>query len=299
MATVDIGKVRPTFEGEWLANRTYEAMSIVMRNGTAYQSARSTPISALPENENSIYWFPIGRSGENGVDGADGKDGEMGPPWPQPPISDSITAPDSATYASSMAVYTLNAVAQDVVTSVAELGGQLTEVINTNITDINASIAETQAKLDTQIAELTALITARIPRGIITMWSGSATDIPTGWALCNGNNGTPYLMNRFVVAAGDTYSPHATGGANTHEHTLTVNGHTLTAAQMPTHGHSLPTYIGTLGSTGSMALSTGDVSYSHAATATNGGGMAHSHVAWASWSNNIPLYYALAYIMKL
>ena len=29
-------------------------------------------------------------------------------------------------------------------------------------------------------------------RGII-MWSGTAADIPTGWALCDGTGGTPDL----------------------------------------------------------------------------------------------------------
>ena len=34
-------------------------------------------------------------------------------------------------------------------------------------------------------------------RGII-MWSGTAADIPTGWALCDGTGGTPDLTDRFI-----------------------------------------------------------------------------------------------------
>ena len=30
-----------------------------------------------------------------------------------------------------------------------------------------------------------------VPTGFIGMWSGSASTIPTGWALCDGTNGTP------------------------------------------------------------------------------------------------------------
>ena len=41
-------------------------------------------------------------------------------------------------------------------------------------------------------------------RGII-MWSGTAADIPTGWALCDGTNGTPNLTDRFVLGAGKAY----------------------------------------------------------------------------------------------
>ena len=38
-----------------------------------------------------------------------------------------------------------------------------------------------------------------IPRGCILIWSGSATNVPSGWALCNGENGTPDLRGRFVL----------------------------------------------------------------------------------------------------
>ena len=54
-----------------------------------------------------------------------------------------------------------------------------------------------------------------VPSGFIGMWSGSASTIPTGWALCDGTNGTPNLTDRFVLGAGKTYQPGATGGAAT------------------------------------------------------------------------------------
>ena len=47
------------------------------------------------------------------------------------------------------------------------------------------------------------------------MWSGSAETIPTGWALCDGTNGTPNLTDRFGLGAGKTYQPGATGGTAT------------------------------------------------------------------------------------
>ncbi len=40
-----------------------------------------------------------------------------------------------------------------------------------------------------------------VPRGGIIMWSGSETEIPTGWALCNGANQTPDLRGRFIMGA--------------------------------------------------------------------------------------------------
>jgi microcystin-dependent protein len=50
-----------------------------------------------------------------------------------------------------------------------------------------------------------------VPAGAIIMWSGAS--VPSGWALCDGTNDTPNLVNRFVVGAGSTYSLDATGGS--------------------------------------------------------------------------------------
>ena len=54
-----------------------------------------------------------------------------------------------------------------------------------------------------------------VHREIILMWSGSTDTIPAGWALCNGQDGTPDLTDRFILGAGKTYQPGATGGAAT------------------------------------------------------------------------------------
>ena len=51
-----------------------------------------------------------------------------------------------------------------------------------------------------------------VPSGSIIMWSGSIGSIPAGYYLCDGNNGTPDLRDRFVVGAGNTYAVGNTGG---------------------------------------------------------------------------------------
>lgn len=66
-----------------------------------------------------------------------------------------------------------------------------------------------------------------IPLGGIIMWSGAT--VPAGWKLCNGNNGTPDLRNRFIVGSGSTYSIGDKGGA------ASV---TLTAEQTPLRAHT-------------------------------------------------------------
>ncbi len=35
-----------------------------------------------------------------------------------------------------------------------------------------------------------------VPRGAIVMWTGQVDQIPAGWVLCDGNNGTPSIRNR-------------------------------------------------------------------------------------------------------
>lgn len=122
-------------------------------------------------------------------------------------------------------------------------------------------------------------------KGIIVMWSGAVVDIPTGWALCNGANGTPDLRNRFVVGAGDTYAVGATGGSNTH---------TLTAAEIPKHSHryNQNTYSAitaqiVIGAPNAQGLVSGVTTSD---TTDTGSGSAHE---------NRPPYYALCFIMKL
>ena len=51
-----------------------------------------------------------------------------------------------------------------------------------------------------------------IPKGTILPWYGKSSDIPDGFALCDGTKGTPDLRNRFLVGAGSNYSLGDTGG---------------------------------------------------------------------------------------
>lgn len=67
-----------------------------------------------------------------------------------------------------------------------------------------------------------------LPVGGIIMWSGST--VPLDWHLCDGEDGTPDLRNRFIVGIGGSYTMGNTGGSN---------AITLTEAQMPTHSHTL------------------------------------------------------------
>lgn len=41
-----------------------------------------------------------------------------------------------------------------------------------------------------------------MPAGLICLWSGELADIPSGWAHCDGSNGTPNLVPREYVGPG-------------------------------------------------------------------------------------------------
>lgn len=58
----------------------------------------------------------------------------------------------------------------------------------------------------------TATSSSNVPSGAIFIWSGAEATVPTGYTLCNGQNGTPNLQNSFVVGSGSTYSVNNTGG---------------------------------------------------------------------------------------
>ena len=150
-----------------------------------------------------------------------------------------------------------------------------------------------------------------IPSGTIIIWSGSIATIPLGYHLCDGTNGTPDLRTRFILGAGSDslnvtnwpsgwdikpsgyYNPGFTGGEWSH---------VITIAEMPNHNHAqifgqngyplrganLSNGWNPLGGSG-IEVSAGG-SGVQISTSFTGGSQPH---------NNIPLFYSLAYIMKL
>lgn len=128
-----------------------------------------------------------------------------------------------------------------------------------------------------------------LPAGCIIMWGGTIASIPSGWKLCDGTNGTPDLRDRFVVGASQDNG----GVAKTNvSGALTQTGgeakHTLTIEEIPAHTHSYRWYPSWRFSGDSEWGAKGSPDDSHQ-TGSAGGGQAH---------NNLPPYYALAYIMK-
>lgn len=135
-----------------------------------------------------------------------------------------------------------------------------------------------------------------VPSGGIILWSGSTGSVPSGWYLCDGTNGTPDLRNSFIVGAGNTYAVGATGGTAdaivvSHTHTATSvvtdpgHNHTLGAGQF--NGGQYATGAAPVGSGTTGTSFTGiTVATTNATSGTSG------------TNQNLPPYYALAYIMK-
>ena len=96
--------------------------------------------------------------------------------------------------------------------------------------------------------------------GMIILWSGNTGNIPTGFVLCDGNNSTPNLTDRFVVGAGSAYGVGATGGSSSvtlstanlpshnhsfsgsssHSHTINQHTHSFSGSGSNTHSHGVP-----------------------------------------------------------
>lgn len=120
-----------------------------------------------------------------------------------------------------------------------------------------------------------------VPIGSIIAWSGEPSNIPNGWSICDGTNGTPDLRNKFVLGSSSEKPMGTTGGAETH---------TLSVEEMPAHRHTNTIYtpwnIYGYGSGGGLNTATpnGDN------TGIAGGSKPH---------NNMPPFYTLYYIMKV
>jgi microcystin-dependent protein len=144
---------------------------------------------------------------------------------------------------------------------------------------------------DMIIARSTAAITAlqdevKVPIGGIIMWSN--TTIPTGWALCDGQNNRPDLRGRFVVgydpASIDYSQPGLTGGEARH---------TLTIDELPSHTHNANFRITDSGAEKPYVAARNSAvgaDGSQITTKAAGGGQSHE---------NRPPYYTLCYIMRV
>lgn len=128
---------------------------------------------------------------------------------------------------------------------------------------------------------------AYVPSGLIAPFSGAISAIPSGYVICDGNNSTPNLTDKFVIhadadAAG-THNVGETGGSHDHQHTgnifYTVDHiNIMRGADWGTENNTL--------------------AYAISATIDSAPGAASKPYSKVKSNTGTPPFHALAYIMK-
>lgn len=148
--------------------------------------------------------------------------------------------------------------------------------------------------------------------GMIMMWSGTVATIPSGWLLCDGTSGTPDLRNKFIIGANAddggvaktnvTGSYTQTGGSK--DAALPAHTHTATSAVSdPGHNHGMTNggFPDTFNSTVASPFRSGyftSTSFWSATTGITVNTTVASQGSGSETNNNLPPYFALAFIMK-
>jgi hypothetical protein len=171
--------------------------------------------------------------------------------------------------------------------------GTKADLASPTFTGIPTAPTASAGTSSTQIATTAFVLSNGVPSGAIMMWSGSVASIPSGWYLCDGNNSTPDLRNRFVVGAGSTYAVDATGGNKdaivvSHTHSVVDPGHSHT---FNAYNYGFDNYQGRVSMDSWSGASTPSTN-----SATTG--ISIGTTGSSGTNANLPPYYALAYIMK-
>lgn len=136
--------------------------------------------------------------------------------------------------------------------------------------------------------------------GLIGLWLGSVASIPINWALCDGNNGTNDLRDKYIKIALNSSELNGIGGSNTHNHGVINHTHTSTGGHSHTGstGGSLNNYIRRGANQGGGIVrfyDTHPISSVSTVTPTYSSNDLDSGVA----VNNEPAYLTVAYIQLL
>lgn len=100
------------------------------------------------------------------------------------------------------------------------------------------------------------LIKLAVPSGTIAMYNGQS-EIPEGWAVCDGNNGTPNLVGKFIKAVS------AIDQIGDNESELNENNEfIITQEHLPKHSHPHKPHTHNLGDLSGITGSSGDLTVS-------------------------------------
>ena len=138
--------------------------------------------------------------------------------------------------------------------------------VGLNLTSGSGNIYTQNSNLDLGSGTLTvdSVDNAHVPTGVIMLWYGDSTDVPNGWVICDGNNGTPNLSGRFVVGSGNntetTYTENQLGGQDSY---------TLAVSHLPSHNHDASSQNTDIPHNHDASCGFTDVPHSHTATSQN------------------------------
>ena len=104
-----------------------------------------------------------------------------------------------------------------------------------------------------------------IPIGTIIMYNGQ-NDIPPGWAICNGQNGTPDLRNRFIKSSEEYVGENNPDGVEFNDsniNTIKIKENNLPEHNHPhdEHTHSITDIIGDVHNSGNLTTSLKQTNY--------------------------------------
>lgn len=135
-----------------------------------------------------------------------------------------------------------------------------------------------------------------LPIGSIIVWASET--IPSGWQLCDGTNGSPNLVDKFILGASSDLELLTTGGSTTHTHTNSTTG-TSSAHNHGTTTFNLSTASGTtiVGGTGTPVAAGG---HRHSSSTTSSDEDSHSHsVGSTVAASHLPPYIKLYFIIRV
>lgn len=150
-----------------------------------------------------------------------------------------------------------------------------------------------------------------IPKGSIIMFNGLSSEIPKGWHICDGTEGTPNLTGKFIKASNTSGE---TGGKSTIQileenmprHTHTFVGNQVTTSESGAHTHTIRGKYGKSDNASDRnCLETGSetdlITTSQSGAHTHTIDMSATQLSYQGGGKPIefePLYYSLIYIMK-
>lgn len=136
-------------------------------------------------------------------------------------------------------------------------------------------------------------VLAVFPQGVILPWYTKSGSFPSGWAICDGSNGTPDLRGKFLIGVGNMSDVGQPRGQETHTHGVSKVGVSVSGgtarAQEP--GSNADAWKADGMARGGAPQVTG-LDHSHAFSG-NGGASGNTDAA-----SNVPPAITVLYMMK-